>query len=138
MSTSYLDQLPSIASITKEDILLIQQEIGAQKTTYKTTVEQLLAAFVPVPAISEVLWDSGKKELTIQGTNLFPTTLCIVDADAYPIFTHENITQEESTINKVVLSLVNGLAEGEHEIVVKNAFIAEDSFSYTLEADIPQ
>jgi hypothetical protein len=140
MPADYIDQLPAIGSIKGDDILIIQQRVGAQETTYHTTVEQLLGAFVPMPAITNTAWDIEAKQLTIEGENLLPTSLITVDNKHYKIDTYEHLFlggdddtgEGESNNQRVIIIMNQGLSDGSHTIVVKNCFVKVDTHVFVL------
>lgn len=133
MPSSYLDQLPNVSTINRKDILILQQQIGDQQTTHKITVEQLLAAFVPIPEIKEVNYNPETKELTIQGRNLYPNSLVQLDYLPYKVSNYKNIVQPKTALqNKLIIHVPDSLKAGEHRITVTNNFVQEATATYTF------
>lgn len=138
-STTSLGTLPKVGTITKQDILILEQTIGAQTTTHKITVDELLGAFVPIPTINTASYDTPTNTLTVKGANLFPTSLVLVDdvpklVDTYTV---TSVTNDFSVTNDLIQAqftvvIPEGLAVGTHEIKIKNAFVTETIYTLTI------
>ena len=124
MSAQKIEDLPSISTVGMNDVLIVEQTNGATTTTYKGTVGDLLSVISPAPSITNVTWDEGLKELTIEADNLLPNSLIRVDEIPYSTKTY-TATDIDKAI--VVVNIETGLATGSHEVKVIN-LANEDQF----------
>ena len=124
MSAQKIEDLPSISTVGMNDVLIVEQTNGATTTTYKGTVGDLLSVISPAPSITNVTWEEGLKELTIEADNLLPNSLIRVDEIPYSTKTY-TATDIDKAI--VVVNIETGLATGSHEVKVIN-LANEDQF----------
>lgn len=124
--------LPAIVTVGLDDLVIIEQTIGTTTTTHKGTVRQLLGAAAPVPTITTLTWTGGGADrLEIEGDNLLPTTLVLVDDIPYKLdlFTYGSGANPN---NSATLEIgLFGLATGTHTVKVKN-LIHEATDTFTV------
>lgn len=132
MPSTLIEDFPKIGVVTLDDVIIIEQTEGATSITYQGTVRQLVGSFSPVPKITNLTWDGGSEQLTIEGENLQPTTLVEVDGVLYPLDSFVYGALPNSTKSaSLFLEIPSTLEVGNHVVKVKN-LIHEATDSFTI------
>ncbi|WP_052594166.1 hypothetical protein [Aureispira sp. CCB-QB1] len=132
MPSTPINQLPVIGTVTLDDVVIVEQTIGSTTTTHQATVRQLVGGFSPVPTITNLTWDAPSDGLTIQGDNLLPTTLVLVNDIPYRVESFEYGAAPNPNNNATIyLEIASSLPSGIHTVKVKN-FVHEATDTFTI------
>lgn len=118
MSAKKIDQLPQLdpATLTGNELLIVEQPQGDSSTTYKMLLDHLLKGFLPTPVITNVEADIQLNEITIKGSGLSQATVVKVN--------NVELTSSLEVIeNKLALVVSTTIeAEGSYEVEISNLY----------------
>lgn len=120
MPTLPVNQLPPASTISLDDLVIIEQLSGTVYTTRNATVRQLIGAAAPIPLITNLTWNGPIERLAIEGDNLLPTTLVLVDDIPYKFDTFVYGAIPNASNSATIDLGLSGLATGMHTVTVQN------------------
>lgn len=135
-SVQQIRALPTLASLNGEEVLIIDQQVGAQATTYIIHLEALLGYKILPPEITQAVWDTTKATLTLTGV-ILPNAL--IEVNMLPVLIKDYTAtrnQEGQLTCTVTIELLEGLMSGEHEIKVSHAIKSQTTLLSVPEEDV--